>query len=69
MSLDLDDPTAREAALGPAGTAYRYNCVTIGTDGACKSDGAMGATFVSKDGSLRAKSVTVYGSPSSIRPD
>ena len=69
MSLDLDDPSAREAALGPAGAACRHKGVTVGTDGACKSDGAMGAAFASKDDSLQARSVAVYGSPSSIRPE
>ena len=32
MSLDLDDPSAREAALGPAGAAYRHKGVTVGTE-------------------------------------
>ena len=49
MSLDLDDPSAREAALSPAGAAYRHKGVTVGMDEACKSDGAIGAAFVSKD--------------------
>ena len=69
MSLDLDDPSAREAALGQAGAAYRHSGVTVGTDGACKGDGAMGAAYVSKDGRLPARSVAVYGSPSSLRPE
>ena len=69
MSLDLDDPSAREAALGPAGAAYRHKGVTVGTDGACKSDGAMGAAFISKNCRLQAKSVAVHGSPSSSRPE
>ena len=69
MSLDLDDPSAREAALGPAGAACRHKGVTAGTDGACKSDGAMGAAFASKDDRLQARTVAVYGSPSSIRPE
>ena len=46
MSLNLDDPPAREAALGPAGAAYWHKGVTVGMDGACKSDWAMGAAFV-----------------------
>ena len=37
VSLKLDDPSAREAALGAAGAAYRHKGVTVGTDGACKS--------------------------------
>ena len=69
MSLDLDDPSAREAALGPAGAAYQHKGVTVGTDGACKSDGAMGAAFVSKNRRLQAKSVAVHGSPSSSRQE
>ena len=66
MSLDLDDPSAREAALGPDAAAYRHKGVTVGSDGAM---GSLGAAFVSKDGRLQAKSVAVYGSPSSIRPE
>ena len=73
-SLDLDDPSAREAALRPVGAAYRHKGVTVGTDGAiggtCKSDGdIVSAAFVSKDGCLQAKSVAMYESPSSIRSE
>ena len=38
MSPDLDDPSARETALGPAGAAYRHKGVTVDTAGACKSN-------------------------------
>ena len=37
--------------------------------GHAKPMGSLGAAFVSKDGHLQAKSVAVYGSPSSIRPE
>ena len=57
MSLDLDgrdhDPSARETALGPAGAAYRHKGVTVGTDGACKSYGVMGAALATKDAANR----------------
>ena len=56
MSLDLDDPSAREAAFGPAGAAYIHKGVTEATDGTCKSNGAIGAALVSKDGCLQAQS-------------
>ena len=45
MSLDLDDASAREAALGPAATAYRHKGVTVGSDGACKTDGVIGGSL------------------------
>ena len=57
MPLDLSCPSAREAALGPAGNAYRHHGVTIGTDGSLKRDGAMGAAFVSMNGRVPARSV------------
>jgi hypothetical protein len=69
VPLDLSCPSAREAALGPAGQAYLHPGVTVGTDGSLKSNGAMGAAFVSKDGRIPARSVAVYGSPSSLRPE
>ena len=53
----------------PAGAACQHNGVTVGRSGAGKSDGAMGAAFISKDSSLQAKTVTVHGSPSSIRQE
>ena len=69
VPLDLACPSAREAVLGPAGKAYLHPGVTVGTDGSLKSNGAMGAAFVSKDGRVPARSVAVYGSPSSLRPE
>ena len=69
VPLDLSCPSAREAALGPAGPAYQHQGITVGTDGSLKSNGAMGAAFVAKDGRMPARSVAVYGSPSSLRPE
>ena len=60
MSLYLDDPSGREAVLYPAGAAYRHKDVTVGTDWACKSNGAVGAAFVFKNGRLQTTSVAVY---------
>ena len=66
VPLDLSCPSAREAVLGPAGKAYLHPGATVGTDGSLKRNGAMGAAFVSKDGCVQARSVAVYGSPSSL---
>ena len=69
VPLALDGPSAREATLGPAGNAYHHPGVTVGTDGSLKSNGAMGAAFVSINGRVPARSVAVYGPPSSLRPE
>ena len=71
MSLELDDCSAREAALGPAGAAYPHKGVTVGTDRACKIEVIMGQcrfrVYGPEDGRLQAKNVAVHGSPSSSR--
>jgi hypothetical protein len=41
----------------------------VATDGSLKKCGAMGAAFVAKDGKVQARSVAVFGQPSSIRPE
>ena len=41
MFLFLDDPFASEAVLGQEGAAYQHKGVTVGTDVACKDDGAI----------------------------
>jgi ribonuclease HI len=41
----------------------------VATDGSLKKCGAMGATFVAKDGRVQARSVAVFGQLSSIRPE
>ena len=69
MSLDLDDPSAREAASGPARAFYRHKGVPFACPAwACKKDGAMGAAFVFKDGLLRTRvSLRTDPRPSSVR--
>ena len=69
VPLDLACPSSREATLGPAGAAYRHRGIVVASDGALKSNGAMGAAMVSMDGQIQARSVTVHGSESSIRPE
>ena len=69
IPLDLTCLSAREATLGPAGAAYRYGGITVGTDGSLKSNGAMGAAYVAMGGRLPARSVAVHGSAASIRPE
>ena len=69
VPLDLEHLSSREALLGPAGAAYRLSGIVVATDGSLKKSGAMGAAFVAKDNRLQARSVAVYGPPSSIRPE
>ena len=67
--VDPSDCSGREAAYGPAGTAYQYPGIVVATDGSLKGDGRMGAAFVSMGDRLPARSVTVLGSASSTRPE
>jgi len=67
--LDPLSPSAKEATLGPAGAAYGLSGITVGVDGSCKSDGAMGAAMVPMGNRIQARSVAVFGSASSIRPE
>jgi ribonuclease HI len=69
VPLDLTCPSSREALLGPAGTAYTNNGIVVATDGSLKKDGSMGAAMVAKDDRLPARSVAVFGQPSSLRPE
>ena len=69
VPLDLTDPSAREALLGPAGAAYGNKGVVVGSDGSLRKDGAMGAAYAAKENRVPARSVAVYGSPSSCRPE
>ena len=62
MSFDLMIPQSERQP--EAYRQIRHKGITVGMDEACKSNGAMGAAFRSKDGRLQAKSVAVYGSPS-----
>ena len=43
--------------------------IVVATDGSLKNSGAMGAAFVAKDNRLQARSIAVYGPPSSIRQE
>ena len=69
VPLDMADPLAREALLGPAGAAYRNQGIVVGSDGSLRRDGAMGAAYASRNSEMPARSVAVYGSPSSARPE
>jgi len=69
VPLDLGCLSSREARLGPAGTAYTRSGIVVATDGSLKKSGAMGAAVVAKDGRIQARSVAVFGQPSSIRPE
>jgi ribonuclease HI len=69
VPLDLTCPSSREALLGPAGTAYTKNGIVVATDGSLKRDWSMGAAMVAKDDRLPARSVAVFGQPSSLRPE
>ncbi len=65
------DPLGREVAssYGPQGAVYQYDCILMATDGSLKDDGSMGAAFVSMGEHIPARSVAVFGSPSSTRPE
>ena len=69
VPLDLGCLSSREAQLGPAGAAYKRSGIVVATDGSLKKSGAMGAAVVAKDGRIQARSVAVFGQPSSIRPE
>ncbi|MFM9151927.1 MAG: hypothetical protein ACKOPU_06645, partial [Candidatus Planktophila sp.] len=65
VPLDLGCLSSREARLGPAGAAYTRSGIVVATDGSLKKSGAMGAAVVAKDGRIQARSVAVFGQPSS----
>ena len=70
VSLDLTCPSSREALrLGSAGAAYTRSSIVVATDGSLRRDGSMGAAMVAKDDRLPARSVAVFGPPSSLRPE
>ena len=69
VPLDLTCPSSRQALLGPAGTAYTRSGIVVATDGSLRSDGSMGAAMVAKDDRLPARSVAVFGQPSSLLPE
>ncbi len=55
--------------LGPAGPAYSLSGLVAATDGSLKKNGSMGAAYVSIGGRLPPQSVSVFGQPSSVRPE
>jgi hypothetical protein len=67
VPLDLTCPSLREALLGLAGMAYTNKGIVVATDGSLTKDGSMGAAMVAKDDRLPARSVAVFGQPSSLR--
>ena len=69
VTLDLSCPSAREVLLGPMASAYKYEGVVVATDGSLKHDGAMGAAFVALGNRVPARSVVVFGSEMSVRPE
>ena len=69
VPLDLTCPSSREALLGSAGAAYTRSGIVVATDGSLRRDGSMGAAMVAKDDRLPARSVAVFGPPSSLRPE
>ena len=68
-SVYVSDLLGREVAYGPTGTAYQYDGILVATDGSLKEDGSMGAAFVSMEGCIPARSVTLFGLVSSTRPE
>ena len=69
VPLDTSCPSFREAQLGPAGPAMNHPGVVVATDGAVKSDGRMGAAYVSLGDRLPARSFVVLGPPSAMRAE
>lgn len=67
--VDLSCPSAREVMQGPVGAAYLKEGLVVATDGALKHDGAMGAAFVALGDRVPARSVAVFGTEASIRPE
>ena len=61
--------SSREAVLGQVGPAYSLSGLVVATDGSLRDSGAMGAAYVSIGGRLPPQSVSVFGQPSSIRPE
>jgi ribonuclease HI len=67
--LDSQCPSIREILLGPAGAAYNLGGIVAATDGSLKKDGSMGAAFVTQNNQVPSRSVAVFGSKSSLRPE
>jgi hypothetical protein len=70
VPLDLACPSTREVLRGPMASAYAYEGVVfVAIDGSLKHDGAMGAAFVALGNRVPARSVAVFGSEMSVRPE
>jgi hypothetical protein len=69
VPLNLTCPSSREELFGLAGKAYTNNGIVVPTNRSLKRDGSMGAVMVAKDYRLPARSVAVFGQPSSLRPE
>ena len=69
VPLDLLCPSAREVMQGPMAAAYTYEGLVVATDGSLKHDGSMGAAFVALGNRVAARSVAVFGSEMSVRPE
>ena len=69
VPLDASCPSFQEAQLGPSGSALNQQGVVVATDGAVKSDGRMGAAYVSLGDRLPARSFVVLGPPSAMRAE
>ena len=54
---------------GPMAAAYTYEGLVVATDGSLKHDGSMGAAFVALGNRVAARSVAVFGSEMSVRPE
>ena len=73
VALTLDKTLTEEKTLTDktltAGPAMNHPCVVVATDGAVKSDGRMGAAYVSLGDRLPARSFVVLGPPSTMRAE
>jgi len=69
IPLNMACPSSREALLGQAGAAYQRSGIVVATDGSLRRSGIMGAAMVAKDNRLPARSVAVFGPPSSGRAE
>jgi hypothetical protein len=66
VPMDLACASSREALLGPAGAAYMHSGIVVATDGSLKKCGHGSCIHMAKDGRVQARTVAVFGQPSSI---
>jgi hypothetical protein len=75
VPFDLACHSAREVLLGPMASAYAYEGVVFATDGSLNlaqarwCHGAMGAAFGALGDRVTARSVALFGSEMSVRPE